>query len=199
MATGSAKQPIKLIVALGNPGREHQSDRHNVGFRWLDQLCDREQSSLKAESKFYSKLAKLNLSGQSVFCMAPQTFMNASGRAVSAVAKFYKIDPAEILVVYDELDLPTGAARLKFSGGHGGHNGVRDIAKALSSKDFWRLRIGIGHPGSARDVSDYVLSSASVSDAQKIQIAVDDSFRVLANLIAGESDQAMLDLHTEIK
>jgi peptidyl-tRNA hydrolase, PTH1 family len=199
VASGSAKQPIKLIVALGNPGREHQSDRHNIGFRWLDQLCEREQSSLKAESKFSSKLAKLNIAGQSVFCMAPQTFMNASGRAVSAVAKFYKIDPAEILVVYDELDLPPGAARLKFSGGHGGHNGVRDIAKALSSKDFWRLRIGIGHPGSARDVSDYVLSSSSVSDAQKIQAAVDDSFRVLGNLIAGESDQAMLDLHTEIK
>jgi peptidyl-tRNA hydrolase, PTH1 family len=195
----AAPQPIKLIVALGNPGREHVADRHNAGFHWLQLLCDREQVTLRAETKFHSQFAKLTLNSQAVFCLAPQTYMNASGRAVAAVAKFYKISAPEILVVYDELDLPPGCARFKFSGGHGGHNGVRDIAKALGTKDFWRLRLGIGHPGNARDVSAYVLSSASRSDMQQIEVAMDDSLRVLDEFVVGNADNAILQLHTDTK
>ena len=196
-ANAAPNLPIKLIVGLGNPGREHASDRHNAGFHWLQLLCDRGSASLRMETKFTAAFAKININEQAIFCAAPQTYMNASGRAVAATAKFYKLKPAEILVVYDELDLPPGVARLKFSGGHGGHNGVRDIAKALGTKDFWRLRLGIGHPGNARDVSDYVLSAASRSDMQKIEAAMDASFYVLNDFVAGNAEQAMLQLHTE--
>ena len=196
-ANSAPNLPIKLIVGLGNPGREHISDRHNAGFHWLQLLCDREQSDLRPETKFQAAFAKVNLSGQAIFCAAPQTFMNASGRTVSAVTRFYKIKPAEVLVVYDELDLPPGCARLKYSGGHGGHNGLRDIIKALGTQDFWRLRLGIGHPGNARDVSDYVLSTPSRSDMQKIETAMDASFRILNDFVAGSTERAMLQLHTD--
>lgn len=198
-ANGSSapKDPIQLIVALGNPGREHVADRHNAGFHWLQLLCDREGATLKPESKFHAEVAKINLANQSIYCLAPMTYMNHSGRAVAAIARFYKIPVQKILVVYDELDLPPGVARFKFSGGHGGHNGVRDIASALGSKDFWRLRIGIGHPGNARDVSDYVLKAPSKSDLQNIEMATDASMRVLDDFVSGRAEQAMLQLHTD--
>ena len=137
---------IKLIVGLGNPGPQYESTRHNAGFWWVDQVCAETGSKLNLEAKFFGHAGKLN-GAIEAWLLKPTTFMNASGRAVGAIAKFYKITPEEILVIHDELDLPPGTTKLKKGGGHGGHNGLKDIAAQLGTPDFWRLRIGIGHPG----------------------------------------------------
>ena len=149
---------IRLIVGLGNPGREYETTRHNAGYWWLDELARLQNLSFKSESKFHGLAARGQLHGHEMLLLKPQTFMNVSGRAVGALAQFYKIAPAEMLVVHDELDLPPGVARLKMGGGHGGHNGLKDIIAHLGSKDFWRLRLGIGHPGERADVAGYVLN-----------------------------------------
>lgn len=187
---------IRLIVGLGNPGREYESTRHNVGFWWVDELAQAQKLSFKSESKFHGMTARGHLHGHEVLLLKPQTFMNVSGRAVGALAQFYKIAPAEILVVHDELDLPPGVARLKTGGGHGGHNGLKDIIAQLGSKDFWRLRIGIGHPGDRAEVANYVLNDPRREEREQIDEAMQKAQTVANLIIEGKTEAAMLKLHS---
>ena len=150
---------IRLVVGLGNPGKDYSSTRHNAGFWWVENLASIRHAQLKPENKFYGLAGRTTQGGNELWLLEPQTYMNASGRAVAALARFYKITPEEILVVHDELDLPPGEVKLKKGGGHGGHNGLRDIISQLGTTDFWRLRLGIGHPGDKAAVVDYVLNA----------------------------------------
>jgi PTH1 family peptidyl-tRNA hydrolase len=187
---------VKLIVGLGNPGKEYASTRHNAGFWWVDELARIQSVSFKADSKFHGLVARATLKGHEVHLLKPQTFMNISGRAVGAVAQFYKIEPAQILVVHDELDLPSGSAKLKLGGGHGGHNGLKDIIAHLSTKDFWRLRLGIGHPGERTEVVNYVLNAPSKEEQVLIDEAMQRAQDVAPLIIEGKMEAAMLKLHS---
>ena len=187
---------IKLIVGLGNPGREYDATRHNAGFWWVDGFAHAHQFTFKAESKFHGLAARGSVHGRELFLLKPQTFMNVSGRAVVALALFYKIVPQNILVVHDELDLPPGTARLKLGGGHGGHNGLKDIIAHLGTRDFWRLRIGIGHPGERADVSDYVLNPPRREESELIEQAIQRALDVSHLIIEGKLEAAMLKLHS---
>lgn len=188
--------PIRLIVGLGNPGREYETTRHNVGFWWLDELARRENISFKSEAKFHGLAARGQLNTCEVALLKPQTFMNLSGRAVGAMVQFYKILPAEIMVVHDELDLQPGIARLKMGGSHGGHNGLKDIIAQLGTKDFWRLRLGIGHPGDRAEVVNYVLNAPRTDERELILDAMQQSLHVVPLIIEGKIEAAMLKLHT---
>ena len=187
---------IRLIVGLGNPGREYEDTRHNVGFWWVDELARAHKLSFSAEAKFHGLTARGSLHGHELWLLKPQTFMNVSGRAVGALAQFYKITPAEILVVHDELDLSPGVARLKMGGGHGGHNGLKDIIAHLGTKDFWRLRIGIGHPGDRAEVSNFVLNNPRREERELIDAAMDKAQYVAHLVIEGKTEAAMLKLHS---
>lgn len=187
---------ISLIVGLGNPGQQYRFNRHNAGAMFLESLCDDYRGELKADGKFFGLTEKLNIAAQDVRLLMPATYMNHSGQAVAAIVQYFKIEPQNILVAYDELDLPVGTIRLKKGGGHGGHNGIRDIIKALGSQDFNRLRIGIGHPGQASQVSDYVLSNPSKADAEQIQENIDQAIAIIPQLVKGDFQQAMKVLHT---
>ena len=187
---------IRLIVGLGNPGREYETTRHNVGFWWVDELARLQKLSFKSESKFHGMMASGQLHGHEVWLLKPQTFMNVSGRAVCALAQFYKIEPAEMLVVHDELDLPPGVARLKIGGGHGGHNGLKDIIAHLGTRDFWRLRFGIGHPGEGADVAGYVLNDPRREERELIDEAMQKAQNVAHLVIEGKTEAAMLKLHS---
>ncbi len=190
-------RPIKLIVGLGNPGPEYQNTRHNAGEWFVKQLANRYNTTLSAQSKFFGHTGRIFIGPYDIHLLIPSTFMNLSGKSVGALANFYKIEPEQILVAHDELDIDPGTARIKLGGGHGGHNGLRDIIKQLgNNKNFYRLRIGIGHPGHKSQVSNYVLSKASVSDQQKIDAAIDESERVIEDLIKGELDRAQHQLHS---
>lgn len=186
-----------IIVGLGNPGPQYEHTRHNVGFWWLDQLAEDLGATFNVENKFHGQLAQTHLSSHKLFLLKPLVFMNRSGQSVSALAHFYKIPPSNILVIHDELDLPVGTVRLKRSGGHGGHNGLRDIISQTGSKDFLRCRLGIGHPGDSRQVSDYVLSKPSQADRQDIRTATDNSLRVLSDVVSDDLDKAMQWLHSQ--
>jgi PTH1 family peptidyl-tRNA hydrolase len=187
---------IRLIVGLGNPGREYESTRHNVGFQWVDELAREQELNFKSEAKFHGLTARGQLHGHEVMLLKPQTFMNVSGRSVVALALFYKILPNEILVVHDELDLPPGLARLKMGGGHGGHNGLKDIIAHLGSRDFWRLRIGIGHPGDRAEVVNYVLKAPRKEEQFLIDEAMQRAQGVAHLVIEGKTEAAMLKLHS---
>lgn len=187
---------IRLIVGLGNPGREYETTRHNVGFVWVDELAREQKMHFNIDSKFHGLSARGKVGDDELWLLKPQTFMNLSGRAVGALAQFYKITPAEILVVHDELDLAPGITRLKLGGGHGGHNGLKDIIAQLGSKDFWRLRLGIGHPGERNEVSNYVLGTARREDRDLIDEATQRSLVVAPLIIAGKLEAAMLKLHS---
>jgi PTH1 family peptidyl-tRNA hydrolase len=187
---------IRLIVGLGNPGREYESTRHNIGFWWVDELARLQQLNFRSESKFHGLTARGQLHGHEVFLLKPQTFMNVSGRSVAALAQFYKIAPAEMLVVHDELDLPPGVARLKIGGGHGGHNGLKDIIAHLDSRDFWRLRIGIGHPGDRAEVANYVLDDPRREERELIGEAMHKAQDIAHLVIEGKTEAAMLKLHS---
>jgi len=187
---------IKLIVGLGNPGREYEATRHNAGFWWVNEFARVHGASFKAESKFQGFVARAALRGHEVHLLKPQTFMNLSGRAVGAVAQFYKIEPANILVVHDELDLPPGSAKLKLGGGHGGHNGLKDTIAHLGTKDFWRLRIGIGHPDERTEVSDYVLNSPRREEQALMDEAMQRAQDIAPLFIEGKLEAAMLKLHS---
>ncbi len=187
---------IRLIVGLGNPGREYETTRHNAGFWWVDEFARSQNLSFRSEAKFHGLAARGQLHGSEVFLLKPQTFMNVSGRAVGALAQFYKIAPAEILVVHDELDLPPGSARLKLGGGHGGHNGLKDIIAQLGTKDFWRLRLGIGHPGDRSEVSNFVLHDPRREERELIEEAMRRALDVAHLLIEGKTEAAMLKLHS---
>lgn len=187
---------IRLIVGLGNPGREYEATRHNAGFWWVDEFARAHQLTFKAEGKFHGLAARGSVQGRELFLLKPQTFMNVSGRAVAAQAQFYKIVPQHILVVHDELDLPPGSAKLKLGGGHGGHNGLKDIITHLGTRDFWRLRIGIGHPGERADVSDYVLNAPRKEEAGLIEHAMRRAQEVASLIVEGKLEAAMLKLHS---
>jgi PTH1 family peptidyl-tRNA hydrolase len=187
---------IKLIVGLGNPGRDYEETRHNAGFWWVDEFARARQFTFRAESKFHGLAARSAQHGRDVFLLKPQTFMNHSGRAVSALAQFYKLAPQHILVVHDDLDLPPGTARLKLGGGHGGHNGLKDTIAQLGSRDFWRLRIGIGHPGERGEVSNYVLSAPRREEGVLIEDALWRAQDVAPLILEGKLEAAMLKLHS---
>jgi len=189
--------PVELIVGLGNPGSNYDRTRHNAGADLVLELAKSYQVAIKHESKFFGDTAKITLDGRDVRLLIPTTFMNRSGQSVAALARFYQVPVEAILVVHDELDIAPGAARFKKGGGHGGHNGLRDIVQSLgNNKSFARLRIGIGHPGDARQVADYVLKKASPSDQQLISNSIDDALRSLPLAIAGQWERAMTALHT---
>ncbi len=187
---------IKLIVGLGNPGKEYEATRHNAGFWWVDQVCAETGSKLNLEAKFFGHAGKLNGASE-VWLLKPTTFMNVSGRAVGAIAKFYKIAPDEVLVIHDELDLPPGTVKLKKGGGHGGHNGLKDITAQLGPQDFWRLRIGIGHPGDKSQVANFVLHAPTRDEQALIEQNIDQSTTLLPLLLQGKFEEAMLKLHTK--
>ena len=193
---------MKLVVGLGNPGRKYERTRHNAGFWWVERLANDARASLREEGKFHGLVARLT-SPAEAWLLLPQTFMNESGRAVAALATFYKIAPREILVVHDELDLPPGAAKLKLGGGAGGHNGLKDIADCLGSRDFWRLRLGIGHPrelaASEQEVVDYVLHPPRAEEQAAIDEAIAKSLALWPLLAEGKTEAAMLKLHTRDK
>lgn len=186
---------IRLIVGLGNPGADYVSTRHNAGFWFVDLLADRYGAAFRADSKFHGHVAKITVAGKECWLLKPSTFMNRSGQSVSSLAKYYKINLDEILVAHDELDMVPGVARIKFGGGHAGHNGLRDIISAMGGKDFWRLRIGIDHPGSAAKVVNYVLGRPSKQDEQAIRRILDECDRVMPELVSGEYQKAMNRLH----
>ena len=187
---------IKLIVGLGNPGREYEATRHNAGFWWVDEFARANQIAFKNESKFHGQAARGVLHGHEVYLLKPQTFMNVSGRAVGALVQFYKIEAAQILVVHDELDLPPGSAKLKLGGGHGGHNGLKDIIAHLGTRDFWRLRIGIGHPGDRAEVANFVLNAPRKEEQVLIEGALQRAQDVAPLIIEGKLEAAMLKLHS---
>jgi len=189
--------PVQLIVGLGNPGPKYEQTRHNVGFVFVDELARSKGATFKLENKFHGDVCKLSLAGNDVWLLKPNTFMNLSGKSVAALARFYKIAPESILVVHDELDIPPGQLRLKQGGGHGGHNGLRDMIAQLGSKEFTRLRVGIGHPGDSRDVSNYVLGKASRDEQVEIEAAVDEALRTLPQILDGEMQAAMNRLHSK--
>lgn len=186
-----------LIAGLGNPGSQYEHARHNVGFWWLDQLAYDMNVTFSADSKYHGQLAQCQFLGNKLFLLKPQQFMNRSGQSVAALANFYKIHPINILVIHDELDLPAGTARLKKGGGHGGHNGLRDIIACTGSKDFLRCRLGIDHPGNSKDASNYVLSKPSQPDRQAIINAIDDSISALPDVISNDLAKAMNWLHSQ--
>jgi peptidyl-tRNA hydrolase, PTH1 family len=188
---------IKLIVGLGNPGSEYRGTRHNAGADFIEQLARHCSSTLLPESKFFGLTGRINLSGHDLRLLVPTTFMNRSGQSVSAMANFFKIAPEEILVAHDELDIPPGTARFKLGGGHGGHNGLRDIIPALgNSKNFYRLRLGIDHPGHASKVTGHVLSSPSQVDRSRIDASIDEAIAALPLLLDGDLTKAMTHLHS---
>ncbi|NNM82977.1 MAG: aminoacyl-tRNA hydrolase [Burkholderiales bacterium] len=184
---------IRLVAGLGNPGIEYQDTRHNAGFWWVDRLASREGASLKIDSRMHGIIGR---AGDS-WLIKPQTFMNASGRAVSALSRFYKIPPSEILVVHDELDLEPGTVRLKLGGGLGGHNGLKDISAHLGTQDYWRLRLGIGHPGERSQVSNFVLKPPSRQEEELILDAIEKSLDAWHLIATGQQQAAMLKLHTK--
>ena len=190
---------MKLVVGLGNPGKKYERTRHNAGFWWVDRLAHGVKAAFHSDGKFHGRVARLAYPAETWLLM-PGTYMNESGRAVAALASFYKITPPEILVVHDELDLPPGATKLKLGGGTSGHNGLKDIAECLGSREFWRLRIGIGHPrdtATEQEVVDYVLHPPRAEEQPLIEDAIARSLDVWPLLAAGDEQAAMLRLHTK--
>jgi PTH1 family peptidyl-tRNA hydrolase len=188
--------PILLLVGLGNPGDRYAHTRHNAGSQFVHQAALDAGAVFRSEPKFIGRVASARIGGQDVRLFVAAAYMNESGRAVSGVARFYKVPVEQILISHDDLDLPPGAVRLKKGGGHGGHNGLRDVIQHLGSRDFSRLRIGIGHPGSADQVVDYVLRKPAKPDAELIQDAIDAARRELPVIVSGEFDLAMNQLHS---
>lgn len=188
---------IRIIVGLGNPGAQYDQTRHNAGFQFVDELASKYQGRWSMDSKYHAEISTIMIGPRKVWLIKPMTFMNRSGQSVGAFANFYKIWPTEILVAHDELDIEPGNARFKKGGGHGGHNGLRDIIANLgNNKDFYRLRLGIGHPGSARDVSNFVLTKAPVEERVYLDRAIDCAIDNIPIAIAGDWAKAMNQLHS---
>lgn len=188
---------IKMIVGLGNPGSEYEQTRHNAGFWFIDELAWQYKATLKEEKKFFGSVARISISGSDLWLLKPATFMNRSGQAVAALAQFYKIRPEEILVVHDELDIPCGRIKFKLGGGNGGHNGLKDIQARLGTPDFYRLRLGIDHPGDRNLVVGYVLNKPSPEHRQQIDGAINKSLKAVPMLLAGEWEEAVRFLHSK--
>ncbi len=193
-------QNIRLLVGLGNPGSQYELTRHNAGVWLLKQLADHNNLTFKQESKFNGSVTRLRKDGSDCWLLIPSTYMNLSGDAVQAFASYHKIKPEEILIAHDELDFGPGTTKLKIGGGHGGHNGLRDIVSKLGSNSFLRLRIGIGHPGNSKDVTPFVLSRPSISEKQSIQDSLDTCEALIFNIFDPEKrEEAMKALHTDSK
>jgi peptidyl-tRNA hydrolase, PTH1 family len=187
---------IKLFVGLGNPGFEYQLTRHNAGFWWLEAVAHELKVSLNYDKAFQGLVARAAPHGHPVWLLAPQTFMNLSGRSVAALARFFKIAPEEILVAHDELDVVPGQAKVKFGGSHAGHNGLRDIHAQLGTGDYWRLRLGIGHPGVKAEVTNWVLKKPAPDQRAAIEECIERSLKAVPALLAGEMEKATLLVHT---
>ena len=191
---------IRLIAGLGNPGAEYENTRHNAGFWWVDSLAAQLRSPLQAERSYQALVARVNQApGASgpIWLLQPMSFMNRSGVSVSLLARFFKIAPQEVLVVHDELDLQPGQAKLKFGGSAAGHNGLKDIHQQLGSQDYWRLRLGIGHPGVKAEVINYVLKKPSAADREAIDRASAQSAQALEPMLAGDMDRALAIVHAQ--
>ena len=192
--------PIRLIVGLGNPGPEYEQTRHNAGFWLVDNLANSLPGTrLQRDSRYNAMLAKTSISGKEVWLLEPLTFMNRSGQSVGALARFFKIAADEVLVVHDELDLMPGIARLKKGGSAGGHNGLKDITAALGTQDYWRLRLGIGHPRTLslqQQVADFVLHRPRREDQELIEQAIEKSLQVMPQIVEGKFEAATMKLHT---
>ncbi|WP_308366495.1 MULTISPECIES: aminoacyl-tRNA hydrolase [unclassified Microbulbifer] len=192
--------PIQLIVGLGNPGPEYDRTRHNAGADFVAELARRHGAQLVPDSKYRGLSGRVRIGGEDIRLLIPTTYMNRSGQSVAPLAHFFKIPVQAILVAHDELDLPPGTARLKSGGGHGGHNGLRDIISALgNNRDFMRLRLGIGHPGSARDVVNYVLQRAPGAEQEQLADAIDRAVDAMPIAASGDWGAAMKELHTNSK
>lgn len=188
---------IRLFVGLGNPGPEYEATRHNAGFWWIDALADKLGARLQAERSYHGLVARVNLPGGPVWLLEPMTYMNRSGQAVGPLARFFKIAPQEILVVHDELDLLPGQAKLKLGGSVAGHNGLKDIQAALGSADFWRLRLGIGHPGVKAEVADYVLRKPAPDQREAMHASIEQSLKASDLFIEGAMDRALAAIHAK--
>jgi PTH1 family peptidyl-tRNA hydrolase len=188
--------PINLIVGLGNPGARYADTRHNAGFQFIDAIIGDLGTGLSPSTRFQGDIGQGSLQGHAVRLLAPNTFMNRSGAAVAQAVNFYKLALQQVLVVHDELDLPPGTVRLKRGGGAGGHNGLRDIIDCLGSPDFLRLRIGIGHPGRASEVTNYVLRPAPAEEQELIEEAIQAARRELPAIVSGDLERAMHALHS---
>lgn len=187
---------IKLLVGLGNPGPEYERTRHNAGFWWLEAVARELKVNLAMDKSYHGLVARTAVRDQAVWLLAPQTFMNLSGKSVAALTRFFKIEPQEILVAHDELDIVPGEAKLKFGGSHAGHNGLRDIHAQLGTDDYWRLRLGVGHPGVKSEVIDWVLKKPSLDHRIAIDQCIDRCLKALPHLLAGEMEKATMLVHT---
>ncbi|GAB4215373.1 MAG: aminoacyl-tRNA hydrolase [Rhodoferax sp.] len=187
---------IRLIAGLGNPGPEYEDTRHNAGFWWLDALAPSLGARFSSEKSHHAWVARCTVGGATLWLLKPQTFMNRSGQAVASLARFYKIDPSEILVVHDELDIAPGEAKLRLGGSHAGHNGLRDIHAQLGTDQYWRLRLGIGHPGQKNEVVNWVLQKPSPDHRIALAQAIDRSIKAVPALLAGDMEQATRLIHT---
>lgn len=191
----TARPGLDLIVGLGNPGGKYDKTRHNAGFWFVDRLAQRFKFRFRAEQKFHGETACFIYHDREIRLVKPMTFMNNSGLSVAAIMQYYKVPVEHILIAHDELDLPAGIVRLKFGGGHGGHNGLRDMS-ALNSNHFWRLRIGISHPGHKDEVLNYVLKEPSKADRELIETGLQSAETVLEQMLEGQMEKAMHVLHT---
>ena len=197
MSAHSVPQPdLRLIVGLGNPGAQYADTRHNAGFWFVDEVARITGATLRPEPRFHGLAARVMLDSHELWLLEPTTFMNRSGQSVAALARFYKIAPEQILIAHDEIDLPVGQVKLKYAGGHGGHNGLRDLHAHLGTPNYWRLRLGVDHPGSKDLVVDYVLHAPSKVDRLKIDGIIDEACRQLPALMRGEAASVMNHLHS---
>ncbi len=191
------RRMIRLLVGLGNPGAEYEATRHNAGFWFIDEVARALKVSLVPERSYFGLAARANTPGGPVWLLEPMTYMNLSGKSVAALARFFKIAPGEILVAHDELDLLPGQVKLKLGGSHAGHNGLKDIHAQLGSADYWRLRLGIGHPGVKAEVVNYVLKKPSAEHREAIDKSIELSLSALDLLLAGEMERAMMKIHAK--
>jgi PTH1 family peptidyl-tRNA hydrolase len=187
---------IKLFVGLGNPGPEYESTRHNAGFWWLEEVARELKVPLVMDKSYYGLVARTSVKGQAVWLLEPQTFMNLCGKSVAALARFFKIQPQEILVAHDELDIVPGEAKLKLGGSHAGHNGLRDIHAQLGTDTYWRLRLGVGHPGIKSEVVNWVLKKPSLDHRIAIDQSIDRAIKALPFFLSGDMEKATMLIHT---
>jgi PTH1 family peptidyl-tRNA hydrolase len=187
---------IKLLVGLGNPGNEYEDTRHNAGFWWIEAVARELKVSLVPERSYHGLVARTTVNGQTLWLLEPQTYMNLSGKSVGTLARFFKIQPQEILVAHDELDIVPGEAKLKLGGSHAGHNGLRDIHAQLGTADYWRLRIGVGHPGDKAEVVSWVLKKPMLEHRKAIDDSIHRALLALPLLLAGDMEKAMVKIHT---
>jgi PTH1 family peptidyl-tRNA hydrolase len=188
---------IRLLVGLGNPGPEYDATRHNAGFWWVDEVARKLGATLLPDRSYHGMVARVNRPDGPVWLLEPQTYMNLSGKSVAALARFFKIAPEQVLVVHDELDLLPGQMKLKLGGSHAGHNGLKDIHAQLGSPDYWRLRLGIGHPGVKAEVVNYVLRKPPLAERELIDKAIERSLEALDKMLAGDMEKAMMKIHAK--